>query len=184
MTYYGAKDLAAAFRTVRKNTIQIAEDIPEEKYSFSPAPGARSVGETLVHIALAPRGQKQIQFTERLKTLSGFNFPAFMGKLQAESQKPRTKAEIIELLRTEGEDFATLLDGATEDFLGERVEFPQGQTPPSKPRFEMLSGAKEHEMHHRGQLMLVERMLGITPHLTHQMNERIAAMQAAAAAKQ
>ena len=34
MTYYGGKELAAAFRTVRKNTIQIAEDIPEDKYDF------------------------------------------------------------------------------------------------------------------------------------------------------
>ncbi len=34
-------------------------------------------------------------------------------------------------------------------------------------------------MHHRGQLMVVERMLGITPHLTRQMEERIAAMQSA-----
>ena len=29
MTYYGGKELAAAFRTVRNNTIQIPEDIPE-----------------------------------------------------------------------------------------------------------------------------------------------------------
>jgi hypothetical protein len=29
--------------------------------------------------------------------------------------------------------------------------------------------------------MLIERMLGITPHLTRQMQERIAAMQAAKA---
>ena len=42
-------------------------------------------------------------------------------------------------------------------------------------------GPKEHEMHHRAQLMLIERMLGITPHLTRQMEERIAAMQAAKA---
>ena len=34
MTYYGAKELAEAFRTVRKNTLQIAEDIPEDKYNF------------------------------------------------------------------------------------------------------------------------------------------------------
>ena len=38
MTYYGGKELAAAFRTVRKNTIQIAQDIPEDKYDFKPAP--------------------------------------------------------------------------------------------------------------------------------------------------
>ena len=34
-------------------------------------------------------------------------------------------------------------------------------------------------MHHRGQLMLVQRLIGITPHLTRQMQERIAAMAAA-----
>jgi uncharacterized damage-inducible protein DinB len=36
-------------------------------------------------------------------------------------------------------------------------------------------------MHHRGQLMMMERMLGIVPHLTRQMMERIAAMQASKA---
>ena len=46
--------------------------------------------------------------------------------------------------------------------------------PPTKTRFEMLLGGKEHEMHHRGQLMLIERMLGIVPHLTRQMQERMA----------
>jgi hypothetical protein len=29
MTYYTAKDLADSFRTVRKNTIIVAEEIPE-----------------------------------------------------------------------------------------------------------------------------------------------------------
>jgi uncharacterized damage-inducible protein DinB len=42
-----------------------------------------------------------------------------------------------------------------------------------------LLSPKEHEMHHRGQLMLIQRMLGLTPHLTRQMQERMAAMQAA-----
>jgi len=36
-------------------------------------------------------------------------------------------------------------------------------------------------MHHRGQLMLLQRMIGLTPHLTRQMQERIAARAAAAA---
>jgi len=30
----------------------------------------------------------------------------------------------------------------------------------------MLLGTKEHEMHHRGQLMVIERLIGIVPHLT------------------
>ena len=52
-----------------------------------------------------------------------------------------------------------------------------------KSRFEMLIAPKEHEMHHRGQLMVIERLLGITPHLTRQMEERIASMQSAQAGR-
>ena len=46
-----AKDLARSFRTVRANTIQVAEDIPEDKYGFRPAEGTRTVAETLAHLA-------------------------------------------------------------------------------------------------------------------------------------
>jgi uncharacterized damage-inducible protein DinB len=93
----------------------------------------------------------------------------------------RTKAQVLELLRTEGEKYAKVLEGASEAFLGEQVEYPEGMEPRVKSRFEMLIAPKEHEMHHRGQLMVVERMLGITPHLTRQMDERMAAMQSAQA---
>ncbi|MGH9691363.1 MAG: hypothetical protein ACRD4C_09840 [Candidatus Acidiferrales bacterium] len=33
---------------------------------------------------------------------------------------------------------------------------------------------KEHEMHHRRQRMLIERMVGIVPHLTREMQARFA----------
>jgi uncharacterized damage-inducible protein DinB len=33
-------------------------------------------------------------------------------------------------------------------------------------------------MHHRGQLMVVVRMIGITPHLTRRMEEVIASVKA------
>jgi hypothetical protein len=36
-------------------------------------------------------------------------------------------------------------------------------------------------MHHRGQLMLIERQLGIVPHLTREFNERVAQLRAAGA---
>ena len=66
------------------------------------------------------------------------------------------------------------MEGAAEQFLGESVEMPSGATPPAKSRFEILLSVKEHEMHHRGQLMLIERMIGIVPHLTRRMQERMA----------
>jgi len=178
MNYYGAKELADSFRTVRKNTIIIAEEIGEDRYDFRPAPGTRTVAQTLVHIALLCRVQEQVHAVERRTTLAGFDFPGFVGPLIAEEQTPRTKAQIVELLRTEGDRFSQWLGGLSDDFLGERVTLPPGMTPPSKTRFEMLLGVKEHEMHHRAQLMMIERMIGLVPHLTREFEARMATMAA------
>ena len=58
---------------------------------------------------------------------------------------------------------------------------PLEMEPASKTRFEMLLGPKEHEMHHRAQLMVLQRMIGQVPHLTRLMQERMAQVQAGAA---
>jgi uncharacterized damage-inducible protein DinB len=181
MTYYGSKELAASFRTVRNNTIQIAQDIPEESYGFRVAPGTRTVAQTLVHITVLCRVPQMIHFEQARTTLDGFNFFEVLSALIAEEQVPRSKQQILDMLRTDGEAFAKQLEGASEEFLGQIVAYPAGMVPPSKSRFEMLISAKEHEMHHRGQLMIMERMLGLVPHLTRQMMDRIAAMQASKA---
>ena len=91
MTHYGGKDLARSFRTVRNNTIQIAQEIPEEKYQFKPAPDCRSIGQTLTHIALGPEIQREIHGKAFTK-LVDVNFGALVQKLMADEAKPRTKA--------------------------------------------------------------------------------------------
>jgi uncharacterized damage-inducible protein DinB len=182
MNYYGAKDLADSFRTVRKNTLTIAQDIPEDKYGFKPSPESRSVAQTLTHIALVARLPMQIHGVERRTSMEGFDFMSFMKCMAAEEQKPRTKAQVIALLTEEGDKFSQWLQGVSDDVLGERVNFPAGMTPPNKTRFEMILGVKEHEMHHRGQLMMIERMIGLVPHLTRENEARRAAMMANAAA--
>ncbi len=45
MNLYTPKQLADSMRVVRKNTIVIAEDIPEAQYDYRPAPDSRSVRE-------------------------------------------------------------------------------------------------------------------------------------------
>ena len=177
MNYYGAKELAESFRTVRKNTIQVAEDIPEDKYGFKAANDVRSIEKLLTHIALSYRFNYQVRAVEKRTTMEGFNFPALMEEMMAEEAKPRTKAQVIDLLRKEGEKWATFVEKLPEDFLGQVVTMPPGGTPPKRSRFDMIAAVKEHEMHHRGQLMLIERMLGIVPHLTRQMQERLNQMQ-------
>ncbi len=175
MNCYGAKNLAESFRTVRRNTLKIAEEIPEEKYAFKATPDTRSVGQLLTHIALLHRVPQQIHQTEKRTTLEGFNFPAIVQQLGAEEQQPRSKAQIIDMLTRNGEAWASYLEGLSDDFLAETVAMPPGAEPSAKTRFEMLLAPKEHEMHHRGQLMLIQRLLGQIPHLTRQMQERFAA---------
>ena len=178
MTYYGAKELAAAFRTVRNNTIKIAEEIPENKYEFRAAPDTRTVGQTLTHIAVGSGFQHYVHGNQ-ITDLKQVNFPELFQKLSAEEGRPRSKAEIVALLKSEGDKFAAFLEALPESFLAERVTMPPGADPATKTRFEMLLSPKEHEMHHRAQLMTLERMIGLVPHLTRQMQERMA--QAAAA---
>jgi uncharacterized damage-inducible protein DinB len=177
MTYYGAKELAESFRTVRRNTLQVAQDIPEDKYGFKAASDVRTVEKLLTHIAISNRFQSAIH-REKLTTLAGFNFPALMQEMGAAEAKPRTKAEVIELLKKEGEEWAGFVDGLSEEFLIQSIMMPPGGTPPQRTRFDMILSVKEHEMHYRGQLMLIERILGIVPHLTRQMQERMTQAQA------
>ena len=174
---YGSNQLAAAFRTVRNNTIQIAEEIPEEHYTFVPAPGTKSVSEQLRHIAFGTLIHYDFHRDKKLTTLKGYDFGAMLGRMNAEERKPRNKAEIITLLKDEGDKFETWLLSLSPDLLAETFTDMTEQNPRS--RLEHLLGAKEHEMHHRGQLMLIQRMLGLVPHLTRQREERARARAAA-----
>lgn len=173
MTYYGGKQLATAFRTVRNNTIKMAEEIPESKYDFRASPDTRSVQQTLAHIAVSTGFQHETH-SNRVTDLKTVNFPEMLQRFMAEEAKPRTKAETIAFLKSQGDKFAAFLEGLSESFLAEPVMMPPGADPSTKSRFEMLLSPKEHEMHHRGQLMTMQRMMGVVPHLTRQMQERMA----------
>jgi uncharacterized damage-inducible protein DinB len=176
MNFYGAKEMADSFLTVRKNTIIIAQDIPDEHYGFRPTPESRSVAQLLTHIAIVPQLQEEIHAIEKRTTLEGFDFPGFMMRMMEDEQTARPKDKIIELLQTEGDRFGGWLGSVSDEFLAERVAMPAGMVAAGKTRFEMLLGLKEHEMHHRAQLMLMERLLGIVPHFTRQMQARFAEM--------
>ena len=176
MTYYGTKHLADAFRTVRKNTIAIAEEIPAEHYGFRPAPLTRTVAEQLTHITVGTRWQVRLH-EEGVDFIDFERFGRELARGAAEEQLLTTKEEIIRALHEDGEQFAACLESFTEDRLAEVVGFPRSVQPATKSRFELLLGVKEHEMHHRAQLMLIQRLLGIVPHLTRQ-REAMAAQAA------
>ena len=177
MTYYGAKELAASFRTVRGNTLTIANEIPEEKYSFKATPDVMSVRELLAHIAVSPMWHIDVH-TQKMPHLDFAFFGARAQTAKAEENALRSKADVIKALTENGEKFASFLAGLDEAMLSSSVTFPPNPSNPSGPtsrtRFDMLLGAKEHEMHHRAQLMLIQRLIGQVPELTRRRQAMMA----------
>lgn len=162
MSLYGARQLADGMRTVRKNTILIAEDIPEKDYGYRPSPASRSVAETLAHIALLSGFDRIFHEEKRLRSFAAFDFASMVKGAEEEERKPRSKREIVDLLVTKGDEWCRWVEGLSEDLLREEVQMPGGIV---KNRLEMPLGTKEHELQHRAQLTVLERLLGIVPHL-------------------
>src|SRR5260370_30595251 len=102
MHLYRAKQLADGMRTVGKNTILIAEDIPEKDYGYRPSPESRSVKETLVHIASLWRFDRLVPGEQHLASLEGFDFCALFKRAETEEKLLRSKTDHVSLLKTQG----------------------------------------------------------------------------------
>ncbi len=93
MNLYESKQLTDSMRVVRKNTIAIAEDIPEAQYDYRPTPDSRSVRETLLHI----------HEEQRHDSMEGFDFRGFFAGLPTYEKLALSKKEILDALGDEGE---------------------------------------------------------------------------------
>ena len=138
------------------------------------APASRSVAEILSHIAVSSRANYENLIVEHIQTFIGLDFQSRMRERSEAERKLVAREEILAALRRDGEAWGTFLDGVTEDVLSESITFPEPIEPRSKSRFEMFLQVKEHEMHHRAQLMVYERILGLVPHLTREREAHMA----------
>ena len=181
MNYYGAKELASSFRTVRKNTIQTAEDIPEDQVRIHPGRRHEEHRANTRPYRPVPAASDDDPMRRSLETASRVSISrhSYNG---SRKRRPRTerRPRCSSFCRPRASDGRVSWEGVTEDFLAEPFGMPPGATPASKSRFEMLLSAKEHEMHHRGQLAVAQRLLGIVPHLTRLREEHVAAAKTAA----
>jgi uncharacterized damage-inducible protein DinB len=174
MNLYGPKQLADGIRAIRQNTILIAEDVHEDDYLFRPCVGSRSVAEILMHVAFFSNFDYLFHEENRVTTMKAFDFGQFLKDSESQEKKHHTKSRLIELLRHSGESWAEWVEFVPEPFLAEAVAQRDGTL---KTRFEMILGTKEHEMHHLGQLTVIERTLGIVPHLTRPNSDAKASEQ-------
>jgi uncharacterized damage-inducible protein DinB len=153
--------LIDSWREVRSGLIKEVDLIPADKFSFRATGETRSVAEILQHIV------------ESQKILSGEScrdVPNFMRQSFADHKKEYAsevasisdKEGILKLLRDSMEGTETLVRGFTGRWEDSMRRFDGKEM--SREGF--LTFAVSHEMYHRGQLTVYERLLDIEPALT------------------
>ncbi len=135
-------------KEARQEIVSLAEAMPQEKYTWRPAEGVRSVSEVYLHIAAGNFG---------LASLAGVPpYPGF--KFQGFEKSTTDKTKIIELLN---QSFDYAQDGISKlsdaDLL-KKVNFQQYPT-----AGDVIFHLVAHDHEHLGQSIAYARMNGIVP---------------------
>ena len=164
-----AETIIALWKDARGGLIQEVERIPEDKFSFRATPDTRSIAEVLQHIISA---QKMLvsESCRADANLMRQSFAAHGKEYGAGVNDVTDKNGLLELLRTSMDEAATCIS-SYGDKLDETMIGITGK-PITKAAF--LTFAFSHEMYHRGQLTVFERLLNIEPALTERFNKMVA----------
>ena len=141
-------EFAGNFAYVSRKIIALAEAIPQDKYTWRPAPGVRSISEVLLHLA-----QAQYLFGGNL----GLTMPAGMDT--AWEHSTTDKAKIIAALKA-----------SIAAFNGAVAALPDADAEKAAPLFgqkltmrSLLLVETDHNAEHFGQLIAYARMNGVVP---------------------
>jgi uncharacterized damage-inducible protein DinB len=146
-----AQQLLAEFTMEADTTRRVLERIPDEHLSWRAHPTARSLGELALHLAQTPMGVAQMAQADSVEV------PDFK-QTQAGSR--------AEVLAVHEQAVAAFRDGL-QHMSDERILAPWSLTRNGKaiwtvPRVAFIRGVgMNHLYHHRGQITLCLRMLGI-----------------------
>jgi uncharacterized damage-inducible protein DinB len=149
-----AADILLSFSDSESKVIALAKAVPEDKYSWRPAPGVRSFGEVFVHIVSAN------QLLMKLASAPSADELKMAIDEQSKLEKQTLpKARIIEMLT---ESFATVrksLESARPGTLAQSADFFGTPT----TRRGIFVNMDVHIAEHLGQAIAYARMNGITP---------------------
>jgi len=166
------EELLDFWKEVRAGLIAELAQIPAEQFAFQPAPESRSVAGIIRHIV----GAQEVSTGELCRPDTDFKrlpMRELVEKDAAESYSGGDKEELIGLLRSSMESVEAALRAFGEEALREKVQGPNGKMI-SKLSFLYLYIT--HEMYHRGQLTVYERLMQIEPAATAKVRELLAAM--------
>jgi uncharacterized damage-inducible protein DinB len=163
-------NLIDTWREVRSGLIDEMSLIPEDRFSFKATSDTRSIEEVLKHII----GAQKVLVSEMCRSDTNLRrepVPGMLKRYAPELETAGGKAGLIDLLGKSMDWAADTLRSYGIDALQEPTQRFDGKT---TTKFYFLNFMMAHEMYHRGQLTVFERLLGIEPALTARFN-RLAA---------
>ena len=169
--------IIGSWKEVRSGVIDEAEQIPADKFSFQATPDMRSVAQLLQHIVQA---QKML-VGEACRSDSNLMRQSFTDQIKHYApgvSEVSDKEGLLNLLRTSMDEAEQELLSASEELKNTMKRFDGKEM----PKLGFLSFSIAHEMYHRGQLTVYERLMNIEPVLTRRFRKVFGEPQQAATA--
>ncbi len=143
---------------VKAYTLEIAEVMPEDKYSFKPSDSVRSFGEQLAHIGMSSKFLIGMFINGEPMPTDPEVF-ANIGKM--EKEMGTSKAECIKTLTEAFDSLISTYESMNAESLNETFKVPFDPNSPTFTKEQGFRFIKEHIIHHRGQALVSLRMQGI-----------------------
>jgi uncharacterized damage-inducible protein DinB len=142
--------LRADFDRAAGKLTQLGEAIPAEKYGWRPSEEVRSVGEQLVHVAVANFGLGRALGVEIPEDLPD------LGQLESEVTE---KDDVLALLERSLDHARSAFDATPVDQLGDPVKIFGGELPAARVLIQIAAHGHEH----LGNLIAYARANGVVP---------------------
>jgi uncharacterized damage-inducible protein DinB len=158
--------IIGSWREVRAGLIDEASQIPDDQFSFRAADGMRSVAELLQHLVESQKflvGEACRPDTNLMRKSFAENIKDYAPNVRDATDK----IAIIKLLETAMEECESQLREHADEMKNTMKRFDGKQM----TKLAFMSFAIAHEMYHRGQLTVYERLLGIEPMLTQRFRK-------------
>jgi len=159
-------DIIASWQEVRAGLIDEAGQIPADQFSFQPTPDTRTVTQLLQHLVESHK----LLIGEACRPDTNLMRGSFAEQIKHYAPDVRSIADkdgLLSLLRASMDESAAQLLAAADELQNTMKRFDGKEM----TKLAFLSFAIAHEMYHRGQLTVYERLLGIEPALTQRFRK-------------
>ena len=160
------ENIIGSWKEVRSGLIDEAAQIPAEQFSFQAAENCRSVTGLLQHLV---ETQKFLtgEICRSDTNLMRGSFAEQIKNYAPDVRNVDDKEGLLELLRKSMDEAGANLLAAADE-MGKKMTRFDGK---EMTKLAFVSFAIAHEMYHRGQLTVYERLLGIEPALTQRFRK-------------